>query len=61
MILPDADVLVAAHRRDMPDHQALRDWLEAVINADAAFGLSELVVSRFLVLGAFLRGFRHVR
>ena len=58
MILPDADVLVAAHRRDMPDHAALRNWLEAVINADAAFGLSELVVSRFLMLVTNAQVFR---
>ena len=48
MILPDVNVLVYAHREDAHDHRSYRDWLEAVINADSAFGLSDLVVSGFL-------------
>ncbi len=37
-----------AHRRDTPDHATYRAWLEAQVNADAAFGLSDLVLSGFL-------------
>ncbi len=48
MILPDVNVLVYAYREDAPDHRAYRDWLEASVNADSAFGLSDLVVSGFL-------------
>ena len=48
MILPDVNVLVYAHRKDAQDHRAYRDWLEAAVNGDSAFGLSDLVVSGFL-------------
>jgi hypothetical protein len=41
-------VLVYAHRADSPLHVEMRAWLEAQINADAAYGLSDLVVSGFL-------------
>ena len=48
MILPDVNVLVYAHRRDTPDHDAYRTWLEGQVNADAAFGLSDHVLSGFM-------------
>ena len=48
LILPDVNILVYAHRHDMRDHRAYRDWLEAQVNAEAAFGLSDLVVSGFI-------------
>ena len=48
MILPDVNVLVYAHREDAPGHDAYREWLETTINAESAFGLSDLVVSGFL-------------
>ena len=48
LILPDVNVLVYAHRRDMPDHGAYRDWLEDEVNSEPAFGLSDLVLSGFI-------------
>ncbi len=48
MILPDAIVLVHAYREDAPRHADFRTWLEGVVSADAAFGLSGLVLSGFL-------------
>ena len=42
------NVLVYAHREDTPHHAGCRDWIEQVVNGDAAFGLSELVLSGFL-------------
>ena len=48
MVLPDVNVLVYAHREDTPHHGGCRDWLEQLINGDAAFGLSEWVLSGFL-------------
>ena len=48
MFLPDVNVLVYAHREDAHDHQAYRGWLESAVNADSAFGLSDLVVSGFV-------------
>ena len=48
MILPDVNVLVYAHREDAHDHRFYREWLESVVNADSAFGLSDLVISGFV-------------
>lgn len=48
MILPDVNVLVYAYRTDAVDHAGYRAWLEATINDDAAYGLSDLVLSGFL-------------
>ncbi len=45
MLLPDVNVLVYAHRRDVPDHARYRDWLDGVINGPEAFGLSDQVLS----------------
>jgi len=48
MFLMDVNVLVYAHREDTPDHLAYREWLESLINGNAAYGYSELVLSGFL-------------
>ena len=48
MILTDVNVLVYAHREDMPDHGRYRNWLERVVNGSAAFGVSEFVLSAFV-------------
>ena len=36
------------HRLDSPNHAEYVQWLEAQINSDAAYGLSDLVLSGFL-------------
>ncbi len=41
-------MLVYSHRTDVADHADYREWLEEQINSDAAFGLSDLVLSGFL-------------
>jgi toxin-antitoxin system PIN domain toxin len=46
--LVDVNVLVYAHREDAPDHERYRAWLEAWLDSDTAFGLSDLVLSGFL-------------
>jgi len=48
MILPDVNVLVYAHREDSPNHRAYREWLEASINSDQAYGVADIVLSGFL-------------
>lgn len=48
MLAPDVNVLVYAFREELPEHEACRRWLEETVSADAAFGLSELVLSSFL-------------
>jgi toxin-antitoxin system PIN domain toxin len=48
VFLPDVNVLVYAHRADAPHHATCNAWLEAVINDQASFGVSELVLSGFI-------------
>ena len=48
MQLVDVNVLVYAHREDTPDHRRYREWLETWLDSDAAFGISDVVLSGFL-------------
>ena len=48
MLLPDVNVLVYAYREDAPSHRRFREWLDDIVDGDAAYGLSELVLSGFL-------------
>jgi len=48
MILPDVNVLIYAHREELPQHEAARAWLEDTVNDDGPYGLSGLVLSAFL-------------
>ena len=48
MLLFDVNVLVYAHREDADNHAAYREWLEGAINADAAYAVSEIVLSGFI-------------
>ncbi|HUP01116.1 MAG TPA: type II toxin-antitoxin system VapC family toxin [Gemmatimonadota bacterium] len=48
MILTDVNVLVYAHREEMPDHDRYRGWLERTLESAAAYGMAELVLSCFL-------------
>jgi toxin-antitoxin system PIN domain toxin len=57
MILPDVNVLVYAHRGDAPNHAAYRAWLEAVVNSNQAYALSDLVLSGFLRIATHPRIF----
>jgi toxin-antitoxin system PIN domain toxin len=46
--LLDVNVLVYAHREDVPSHERYRQWLEGLANGDEAFGLADWVLSGFL-------------
>ncbi len=48
MQLVDVNVLVHVHREDAPDHARFRAWFEKWVDADAAFGMSDLVLSGFV-------------
>ena len=48
MILPDVNVLVYSYRADAPGHAAYRAWLEEAVNAEAPFGISDLILSGFV-------------
>lgn len=58
MVLPDASVLVYAHREDAPDHEDYRDWLEGVVEGPNAYAMSDLVLSGFIRLVTSPRVFR---
>jgi toxin-antitoxin system PIN domain toxin len=45
MILPDVNVLIYAFRQDVPQHAICRGWLAGVVEGDARFGLSPMVLS----------------
>lgn len=48
MIVPDVNLLVLAHREEMARHGEAHRWLGGVLDADTAFGMSELVLSGVL-------------
>jgi toxin-antitoxin system PIN domain toxin len=48
MLLSDVNILVYAFRKESPDHERFKAWLEDLINGDEAFGLSDIVCSGFL-------------
>ncbi len=48
MILCDVNVLVYAHKEGTPRHPEFRDWLQSVLDGDAAYGVSDLVLSGFV-------------
>lgn len=48
MILCDVNVLVYAFRTEAPEHERYAAWLGEAVASEQAFGVSELVLSRFL-------------
>ena len=48
MKLLDVNILVAAHREDAEQHQAIRPWLESQLNHPPGVALSDLVLSGFV-------------
>lgn len=58
MIVPDVNVLIYAHREDMEEHRAYREWLAGLVNGGAAYGMSEVVLSSFVRVATNGRIFR---
>jgi toxin-antitoxin system PIN domain toxin len=50
MTLCDVNLLVYAHRPQMPDHQAAHAWLLQTLKSDQAYGISELVLASVIRL-----------
>lgn len=48
MLLPDVNVLVYAHREDLPRHVEYRDWLADLVASPSSYGMADLVLSGFL-------------
>jgi uncharacterized protein len=59
VVLPDVNVLVYAHREDAATHKGCRDWLERLVNGDAAYGMSDLVLSGFIRVVTHPKVFKH--
>ncbi len=57
VVLLDVNVLLYAHREEIPDHPAYRAWLEELIHSPQAYGLTDLVVSSFLRIATHSRIF----
>jgi toxin-antitoxin system PIN domain toxin len=48
MRLPDASVLVYAHREDAPEHARYAAWLRALVEGDEPFAVAETVLASFV-------------
>jgi toxin-antitoxin system PIN domain toxin len=48
MVLADVNVLINAHRPESEHHAECHGWLEATVDSDQAYGVSELVLSSFV-------------
>lgn len=46
--MPDVNILVYAHRREDPDHEFYRSWMETLANGPEPFALSSLVATAFV-------------
>jgi hypothetical protein len=57
MILLDVNVLLYAHREDAPDHPRYREWLGSTLASEAAYGISDLVLSGFIRVATHPRVF----
>jgi toxin-antitoxin system PIN domain toxin len=56
VILCDVNVLVYAYRTEAPEHQRYVRWLREAIASEQAYGVSDLVLSRFLRIVTHPRG-----
>jgi toxin-antitoxin system PIN domain toxin len=50
VLIPDINMLVYAHREEMPHHPAARQWLEQVLEQGSPFGVPDLVFAGFVRL-----------
>ena len=55
MILPDVNVLLHAFRRDSPRHAEYRRWLEALLNAQAAYRIAPQVLASLIRISTHAR------
>lgn len=44
MILPDVNVLLAAHREELATHSQVRSWLESALGGDELVGIPDFVL-----------------
>jgi len=48
MLMPDVNILIYSHRREDPDHEFYRSWIEELVNGRELFALSTLVAVAFV-------------
>jgi len=58
VILTDVNILVHAHRMDMPQHESFLEWLSDTINGDQAYAMSDAVIAGFVRVVTHPRVFR---
>jgi toxin-antitoxin system PIN domain toxin len=58
MDLPDVNILLLAHRKDLDGHIAVNAWLQARLAGPAPIGFAELALSSFLRIVTNPRVFR---
>lgn len=58
MILPDVNVLLYALRSDTNDHRAYHEWLESLVNGEAAYGMSPQVLCSVIRVATHPRIFK---
>jgi uncharacterized protein len=59
MILPDVNVLIYAFRKDLAQHSVCKTWLDSMIEDDAQFGMSPLVLGAVARITTNRRIFKH--
>jgi len=57
MLLIDVNVLIYAHRTNADRHEEYREWLEAILEGNAAFAVSELVLAGFIRIVTYAKVF----
>jgi len=58
MILPDVNVLIYALRKDAPQHELCRAWLNSVVASEARFGASPMALAALVRITTNPRAFR---
>jgi hypothetical protein len=58
MLLPDVNILVYAHREDMPAHTIAKGWLESALNGSEPVALFDPTLASFLRIVTNRRVFR---
>ena len=59
MILPDVNVLLYAFRRDAPRHADYRNWLEAIMNGEAPYGIAPQALASLVRISTHPRVYVH--
>jgi predicted nucleic acid-binding protein len=47
-MLLDVNILIYAHREDLPEHPAYASWLADLLSSEIPYSVSDLVLSGFL-------------